>query len=155
MNVGFPRRPRAVASESPAAAYAAGRDIRRTRPRFPAATSAATTNLCHLLAGHIQTLFADLQDGSGSAYGSVGLPGSCPVVSGRDPRRGDRPFVNQIIMGYWGGPAVGGEDGWPTYGSAASQGIPWQSRVEIVQQPEVLGVRQDDLAVGSADVSGE
>ncbi|MFO1170753.1 MAG: hydantoinase B/oxoprolinase family protein [Hyphomicrobiaceae bacterium] len=123
------------------------------RPRFPAATSAATTNLCHLLAGHIQTLFADLKAGAGSAYGSVGLPGSCPVVSGRDPRRGDRPFVNQIIMGYWGGPAVGGEDGWLTYGSAASQGILWQSSVEIVeqQQPiliEELAIRQDSGGAG-------
>lgn len=123
------------------------------RPRFPTATSAATTNLCHLLAGHIQTLFADLKNGAGSAYGSVGLPGSCPVVSGRDPRRGDRPFVNQIIMGYWGGPAVGGEDGWLTYGSAASQGILWQSSVEIVeqQQPiliEELSIRQDSGGAG-------
>jgi N-methylhydantoinase B len=123
------------------------------RPRFPAATSAATTNLCHLLAAHIQALFAELKSGAGSAYGSVGLPGSCAVVSGRDPRRGGRPFVNQIIMGYWGGPAVGGEDGWLTYGSAASQGILWQSSVEIVeqQQPiliEELSIRTDSGGAG-------
>ena len=123
------------------------------RPRFPAATSAATTNLCHLLASHIQALYAELQDGAGSAYGSVGLPGSCAVVSGKDPRRGERAFVNQIIMGYWGGPAVGGEDGWLTYGSAASQGILWQSSVEIVeqQQPiliEELAIRPDSGGAG-------
>ncbi len=123
------------------------------RPRFPAATSAATTNLCHLLASHIQALYAELADGAGSAYGSVGLPGSCPVVSGKDPRRGDRAFVNQIIMGYWGGPAVGGHDGWLTYGSAASQGILWQSSVEIVehQQPiliEELSIREDSGGAG-------
>ncbi|MEZ5774759.1 MAG: hydantoinase B/oxoprolinase family protein [Hyphomicrobiaceae bacterium] len=125
------------------------------RPVFPAATSAATTNLCHLLASHIQALYADLVDGLGSAYGSVGLPGSCPVVSGRDPRRGNRPFVNQIIMGYWGGPAVAGHDGWLTYGSAASQGILWQSSVEIVeqQQPiliEELSIREDSGGAGAS-----
>lgn len=115
------------------------------RPRFPAATSAATTNLCHLLAGHIQTLFAELKAGAGSAYGSVGLPGSCPVVSGMDPRRGNRAFVNQIIMGYWGGPAVGREDAWLTYGSAASQGILWQSSVEIVEQQQPILI--EELAI--------
>ncbi len=123
------------------------------RPRFPAATSAATTNLCHLLASHIQALYAELSEGAGSAYGSVGLPGSCPVVSGKDPRRGGRAFVNQIIMGYWGGPAVSGHDGWLTYGSAASQGILWQSSVEIVeqQQPiliEELSIREDSGGAG-------
>lgn len=125
------------------------------RPRFPAATSAATTNLCHLLAGHIQALYAELKAGAGSAYGSVGLPGSCAVVSGKDPRRGGRVFVNQIIMGYWGGPAVGGEDGWLTYGSAASQGILWQSSVEIIeqQQPiliEELSIRADSGGAGES-----
>mgnify|MGYP001489776776 CR=1 FL=1 len=124
------------------------------RPRFPAATSAATTNLCHLLASHIQALYAELVDGAGSAYGSVGLPGSCPVVSGTDPRRGGRAFVNQIIIGYWGGPAVAGHDGWLTYGSAASQGILWQSSVEIVeqQQPiliEELAIREDSGGAGT------
>lgn len=115
------------------------------RPKFPAATSAATTNLCHLLASHIQALYAELKDGAGSAYGSVGLPGSSAVVSGQDPRRGGRPFVNQIIMGYWGGPAVGGEDGWLTYGSAASQGILWQSSVEIVEQQQPILI--EELAI--------
>ncbi len=60
-------------------------------------------------------------------------------------------------MGYWGGPAVGGEDGWLTYGSAASQGILWQSSVEIVeqQQPiliEELAIRQDSGGAGEFQV---
>jgi N-methylhydantoinase B len=116
------------------------------RPVFPAATSAATTNLCHAFASHVQALFAELSDGLGSAYGSIGLPGSCPVVSGKDPRYADRAFVNQIIMGYWGGPAVSGVDGWLTYGSSASQGILWQSSVEIVEQQQPLLV--EELAIG-------
>lgn len=112
------------------------------RPRHPAATSAATTNLCHLLGSHIQALYAELKDGAGSAYGSIGLPGSCPVVSGVDPRRGGKPFVNQIIVGYWGGPAVSGHDGWFTYGSASSQGVLWQSSVEIVEQQQPILIEE-------------
>lgn len=122
------------------------------KPRFPAATSSATTNLCHALIPHIQSMFAELRGDLGTAYGTIGMPGSCAVVSGQD-HRGNRPFVNQLIMGYWGGPAMSGHDGWLTYGSGASQGILWQSSVEVVeqQQPiiiEKLEVRQDSAGAG-------
>ena len=123
------------------------------RPRFPAATSAATTNLCHALTPHIQAMFAELDGKLGTAYGTIGMPGSCPVVSGYDSRRG-KPFVNQVIMGYWGGPALFGHDGWLTYGSGASQGMLWQSSVEVVeqQQPilvERLEIRPDSGGAGT------
>lgn len=123
------------------------------KPRYPAATSSATTHLCHLLGSHIQALFAELIDGTGSAYGTIGLPASSAVVSGQDFRHGNRPFVNQVIIGYWGGPALARHDGWVTYGSASSQGILWQSSVEVVeqQQPilvESLAVRKDSGGAG-------
>ena len=123
------------------------------KPRFPAATSSATTNLCHALIPHIQSMFAMLGDRLGTAYGTIGMPGSCAVVSGQDTRGQGRAFVNQLIMGYWGGPAMHGHDGWLTYGSGASQGILWQSSVEVVeqQQPiivEKLEVREDSAGAG-------
>ncbi|RUM96620.1 hydantoinase B/oxoprolinase family protein [Pseudaminobacter arsenicus] len=123
------------------------------KPKFPAATSSATTHLCHLLGSHIQALFAELIDGTGSAYGTIGLPGSSSVVSGDDFRYDGRRFVNQVIMGYWGGPALARHDGWLTYGSVSSQGILWQSSVEVVeqQQPilvEALSIREDGGGAG-------
>ena len=122
------------------------------RPKMPAATSAATTNICNIFACHVQALFAEIAPGLGTAYGSIGLPGSSPVVSGYDSRR-KQDFVNQILMGHWGGPAVHGADGWLTYGSGSSQGMLWQSSVEIVekQQPivvEKLAIRQDSGGAG-------
>lgn len=123
------------------------------KPRFPAATSAATTNLCHALIPHLQSMFSDIRDGLGTAYGSIGMPGSCPVISGSDPRFGGRNFVNQVIMGYWGGPAMHGHDGWLTYGSGGSQGLLLQSSIEVVeqQQPiivEKLEIREDSGGAG-------
>ena len=123
------------------------------RPKHPAATSSATTNLCHLLGSHIQAMFAELSDGIGAAYGTIGMPASCSVVSGEDLRHDGRSFVNQIIMGYWGGPAMAKHDGWLTYGSSSTQGTLWQSCVEIVeqQQPilvEALGIREDSGGTG-------
>jgi N-methylhydantoinase B len=122
------------------------------KPRFPAATSAATTNLCHALVPHIQSMFAMVRPDLGTAYGTIGMPGSCAVVSGRDPRTGDAPFVNQIIMGYWGGPAMHGHDGWLTYGSGASQGILWQSSVEVVEQQQPILVERLELREDSGGV---
>jgi N-methylhydantoinase B len=122
------------------------------KPRFPAATSAATTNLCHALIPHLQSMFAELHSDLGTAYGTIGIPASCSVVSGFDQRI-NRSFVNQLFMGYWGGPAMHGHDGWLTYGSGASQGILWQSSVEVIeqQQPvivEKLEIREDSAGAG-------
>lgn len=118
------------------------------KPRFPAATSSATTNLCHALIPHLQSMFADLRGDLGTAYGTIGMPGSCAVVSGTDTRHG-RPFVNQLIMGYWGGPAMHGHDGWLTYGSGASQGILWQSSVEVVEQQQPIIIERLEVRIDS------
>ena len=101
----------------------------------------------------MQALFAEIADGRGAAYGTIALPGSCSVVSGEDFRHDGRRFVNQVIIGYWGGPALPRHDGWLTYGSSSSQGILWQSSIEIVeqQQPilvEALAIRVDGGGAG-------
>jgi len=121
-------------------------------PKFPAATSTATTNLAHALMSHIQAIFADIGDGLGTGYATAGTPASCGCLSGHDSRYG-RHFVNQLVMGYWGGPALHGHDGWVTFGSCGSQGSLWQSSVELGerQQPiviEKLEVRTDSGGAG-------
>ncbi|MDT6942435.1 hydantoinase B/oxoprolinase family protein [Brucella pseudogrignonensis] len=123
------------------------------KPKFPAATCASTTNLAHILIEHLQSMFADLRPGLGTAYGTIGHPASAPVVSGSDSRFEHRTFVNQIMLGYWGGPASSGYDGWLTYGSGTTQGMLWQSSVEVVeyQQPvivEKLEIRTDSFGPG-------
>lgn len=119
-------------------------------PRFPAATSSATTNLTQLLIPHLQSMFAMLQEGLGTAYATIGLPASCSCVSGKDSRRGGRPFVNMLVMGYLGGPALRGHDGWLTYSSASSQGILWQSSVEVVEQQQPIIVERLEVEADSA-----
>lgn len=119
------------------------------RPRHPAATSAATTNLAHLLCPLIQSMFAKLKKGLGSAFGGVGLPASCSVMSGADPRYGGRPFVNQVLMGFLGGPALSGHDGWVTYGSSSSLGVLWQSSVEITEQQHPIIVEKLEIGADS------
>lgn len=122
-------------------------------PAFPAATCASTTNLAHVLIEHIQSMFSELRSDLGTGYGTIGHPASAPSVSGNDSRYGGRQFVNQIMLGYWGGPASQGHDGWLTYGSGTTQGMLWQSSVELVesQQPvlvEKLQIRVDSSGPG-------
>lgn len=123
------------------------------KPRFPAATSASTTNLAHVLIEHIQSMFSELRPDLGSAYATIGHPASAPGVSGYDSRHQGRMFVNQIMLGYWGGPASPGYDGWLTFGSGTTQGMLWQSSIEHVetQQPvlvEKLEIRPDSSGPG-------
>ncbi|MGE0419143.1 MAG: hydantoinase B/oxoprolinase family protein [Acetobacteraceae bacterium] len=118
-------------------------------PRFPAATSTATTNLCHVLNSLVQSLFAGLGDGLGAACSTIGNPASCACVSGTDARYDGRPYANQILMGYWGGPGVPGHDGWLTFGGAGAQGMLWQSSVEVAEQQQPVLVECLELAVDS------
>lgn len=118
-------------------------------PRFPAATSTATTNLCHVLNSLVQSLFAGLRDGLGAACSTIGNPASCACVSGTDSRYDGRPYANQILMGYWGGPGVPGHDGWLTFGGAGAQGMLWQSSVEVAEQQQPVLVERLELGVDS------
>ncbi len=116
-------------------------------PKFPAATSTATTNLCHVLNSLVQSLFADLGDGLGAACSTIGNPHSCACVSGTDTRYDGRAYANQILMGYWGGPGVPGHDGWLTFGGAGAQGMLWQSSVEVTEQQQPVIVDCLELGV--------
>jgi N-methylhydantoinase B len=118
-------------------------------PKFPAATSAATTNLNQVLAPLVQSMFADITRGLGAAFSTVGNPASCAVLSGRDMRRGGAAFANQIIMGYWGGGAVCGHDGWLTNGGSGAAGVLNQASVEVVEQQQPIIVERLELAVDS------
>lgn len=119
------------------------------KPKFPAATSCATTNVNHAFGSHLFTLFADISPDYGAAYGPSGLPGSCPVVSGVDPRNNDSPFVNQILLGAWSGPAVAGAEAWLAYVSSGSQGYPWQPSIEITEQQQPLLIEEIGIRVDS------
>jgi N-methylhydantoinase B len=123
------------------------------KPRFPAATSNATTNVCTAFGTHLIAMFAQISEKHGAAYGPYSLPGSCPVISGSDPRKNEEAFVNQIIMGAFSGPGMAGAEPWLTYATMGAQGMIWQPSVEVteLQQPilvEELAIRPDSGGAG-------
>ncbi len=100
-------------------------------PKFPHSCSVATTNLSERLLNNVQAALAELGDNHGLAEGGIGMgPGFC-VISGRDARHDDHPYVNQLIIGNNGGPGTPYCDGWITYGIPVVAGLMYRDSVEI------------------------
>jgi N-methylhydantoinase B len=92
-----------------------------------------------------QAAFADLGEGFGLAEGGMGLPPAYSVVSGRDPRLGSAPYVNQIFLGSSGGPAGPEADGWPTYMLPVVAALLYHDSIEVDEQKYPFHVYEQRL----------
>ncbi len=102
-------------------------------PRHPASCSTATTNLADRIANAVQRGLSELGDGLGLAEVGGVIPAAAGVVSGRDPRHGSRPFVNQIFMVITGGAGTPWTDGWLTIFHAGGAGMLRRDSVEVAE----------------------
>jgi N-methylhydantoinase B len=102
-------------------------------PRHPASCSTATTNLADRAANAVQRGLSELGDGIGLAEAGGVIPAAAGVVSGRDPRHGGEPFVNQIFMVITGGAGTPWTDGWLTIFHAGGAGMLRRDSVEIAE----------------------
>jgi N-methylhydantoinase B len=100
-------------------------------PRHPYSCSAATTNLSELTASLAALCLGDIGDGFGLAQIGRAQPGSMAVISGRDPRHGGTPFVNQLILAVTGGAGSPTADGWLTILGVGAAGFLFRDSVEI------------------------
>jgi N-methylhydantoinase B len=100
-------------------------------PRFPHSCSVATTNVSDRLLNTVQAALSDLGEGYGLAEGGIGMGAGFCVISGRDPRHGNHPYVNQLIIGNNGGPGGPECDGWITYGIPVVAGLMYRDSVEV------------------------
>jgi N-methylhydantoinase B len=114
-------------------------------PRHPASCSTATTNLADRVANAVQRGLAELSDGLGIAEVGGVIPAAAGVVSGRDPRRGDEPFVNQIFMVITGGAGTPWTDGWLTIFHAGGAGMLRRDSVEVAELRHPILVRTQRL----------
>jgi N-methylhydantoinase B len=100
-------------------------------PAFPHSCSVSTTNIAERLVNVVQSAFAMLGDGFGMAEGGTGLGAGMSVISGKDFRREDTPFVNRMMLSTNGGPASPEADGWVNYGIPIISGLMYRDSVEV------------------------
>jgi N-methylhydantoinase B len=112
-------------------------------PRHPASCSVATSNLSDRVANAVQAAVAELADGVGLAEAGAVIPASMAVVSGVLARSG-RTFVNQILLGFSGGPAAPQADAWQTLMHVGAAGMCLMDSVELdeLRQPLTVFARR-------------
>ena len=98
----------------------------------PFSCSVATTNVSDRIANSVQTGIASLGDGIGMGEIGAALPASHGVISGIDPRNGER-YINQIFLGSAGGGASPSSDGWLHYAHAGNGGMAFVDSIELTE----------------------
>ncbi|BBO79912.1 N-methylhydantoinase B [Desulfosarcina ovata subsp. sediminis] len=122
-------------------------------PKYPVGTSVATTNVNDRLITAGNSVFSKMGKPYGQAEGGPHLPVGMAVISGHDPFKDGQVYVNQIFVGYAGGGANYGYDGWLTYCGPANGGLITLDSVEIDESMypfiiESREVRKDSQGFG-------
>jgi N-methylhydantoinase B len=100
-------------------------------PRFPHSCSMSTTNLADRIINVTQSALAKIGEGFGLAEGGNAIGTGMAVVSGRDSRRENNGFINQIFLSTNGGPASPHADGWVTFCLPCSGGLVYRDSIEL------------------------
>jgi N-methylhydantoinase B len=113
-------------------------------PRHPTSTSVATTNVGDRVACAVQRAMAEIDPNIGMADGGPVLPPSGGVISGLDPRAGDAPFCNEVLLGAGAGPGTPVSDGWLTITTMGNAGMPGLDSIEIdeIHHPILISERR-------------
>ncbi|MDR2035292.1 MAG: hydantoinase B/oxoprolinase family protein [Coriobacteriales bacterium] len=126
------------------------------KAKAPYSSSLATTNLADRIISGTQALMNQVTAVRGVAEGGAVQCPAVSVISGKDWRYGDHPFVNQMFCGMTGGPGVNGFDGWVTYQYPCTGGaLNWNSVETLEQRYPILIVEEeiicDSLGPGMYD----
>ncbi len=120
-------------------------------PILPTCASVATSPSVHRPINAVQSIFAQLGKNKGMAEGALAMPASISVISGSDWRTG-RPYVDHLVLGFMGGPAVCGHDGWITYLEPDCGGAIYIDSIEINEQKYPLIWEENELIADSGGV---
>jgi N-methylhydantoinase B len=114
-------------------------------PVHPASCSLATSGLAERLAGIVQRTLAEFKDGMGMASTGPECPPAVAGLSGRDPRHGDAPFVDMMILGNSGGAGHAHGDGWMTNGETSDGGSMMRDSTEVLELLRPIRVWADRI----------
>ncbi len=114
-------------------------------PVHPASCSMATSGIAERLAGIVQRTIAEFADGLGMASTGPECPPAVAGLSGRDPRHGDAPFVDMMILGNSGGAGHPHGDGWVTNGETSDGGSMMRDSTEVLELLRPIRVWSDRI----------
>jgi N-methylhydantoinase B len=114
-------------------------------PVHPASCSLATSGLAERLAGIVQRTMAEYEDGMGMASTGPECPPAVAGLSGRDPRHGNAPFVDMMILGNSGGAGHAHGDGWLTNGETSDGGSMMRDSTEVLELLHPIRVWADRI----------
>ncbi len=115
----------------------------------PHCCSMATTTVADRVVNVVQSCFAKLGNNRGMAEGALGMPASSAVISGTDPRKGNKPYVNHMLIVGAGGPAVYGYDGYLAYGIPVCGGVVHSDSVEVAEQRFPIQFEKNEIIADS------
>ncbi len=113
-------------------------------PRHPASCSTATSDLMDRVANTTLRCLTEMKAGVGMAEFGPCQPPAGAVISGRDPRTGER-FINQLCLAVTGGPAGVVQDGWLTAYNVGTSGMLHKDSVEIDEWKHPIRVIEQRL----------
>jgi N-methylhydantoinase B len=114
-------------------------------PVHPASCSMATSGIAERMAGVVQRTLAEFRDGMGMASTGPECPPAVAGLSGRDPRHGNTPFVDMMILGNSGGAGHAHGDGWMTNGETSDGGSMMRDSTEVLELLRPIRVWADRL----------
>lgn len=119
------------------------------RPKYPVGTSVATTNVNDRLIVAGNCVFSQMGAPYGQAESGSHLPAGVGVISGNDPYKAGKGYVNQVFIGYAGGGALSGFDGWLTYCGPANAGLIQLDSVEVDESMYPIIIERRGVIPGS------
>ncbi|WP_339947207.1 hydantoinase B/oxoprolinase family protein [uncultured Albimonas sp.] len=119
------------------------------KPKYPVGTSVATTNVNDRLMVAGDAVFSGMGAPYGRAESAGHLPAGVGVISGADPWKNGKGYVNQIFVGYGGGGAVHGHDGWLTFCGSANAGLIQLDSVEMDESMYPIVIERRGVIPGS------
>jgi N-methylhydantoinase B len=114
-------------------------------PVHPASCSMATSGIAERMAGMVQRTLAEFRDGMGMAATGPECPPAVAGLSGRDPRHGNAPFVDMMILGNSGGAGHAHGDGWMTNGETSDGGSMMRDSTEVLELLRPIRVWADRI----------
>jgi N-methylhydantoinase B len=120
------------------------------KSKWPYSSSLATTNVGDRLICCVQAALNQIFDSRGMAEGGAVQCPAVSVISGKDPRRNNEPWINQLFCGMTGGPGVKGHDGWVTYQYPCTGGALYWQTTEVMEQRFSVEVLEEEIIMDSA-----